>query len=418
MRNKTRALSIIGLAMMMILLVSGIGYVQDYDLGGRTINVVSWTELSRLQEAEEKFNVKINWIPTVNNQQIETVLSRLLAGESEDDIWLVSQEHFWTLLAQNALLPVNDLVPEGYFENNLVPERQAISEMLSFRGNKYVFDNYFNMASQYRLILWNKDLFAREGFPDLYELYENGEWTWDAFEQILHAGYKDTDGDGQIDQWGLGDLGWDWHFTNGGKIVREIDGRMVFTLDESANLEVLTQIGEWGRTGKILTDTDLTQFKAGNVAMASTLAWRISRITDMEDDYGIVPYPLGPSGDKYVYPAAALNALVLPVNSRDPEALIALVDYVAPADDWVRQVESYVMSIARDRQSARILLEGTENWGGEAYSFTGVLGFWYNGILGNIRGQVANGSKTAAAAVAEQKAAAQSRLDELFSTVE
>ncbi|HEX9394111.1 MAG TPA: extracellular solute-binding protein, partial [Gemmatimonadales bacterium] len=47
------------------------------------------------------------------------------------------------------------------------------------------------------VVAYNKALFDRAGLP-----YPTDDWTWDDFSRIARLLTRDTDGDGQIDQWG------------------------------------------------------------------------------------------------------------------------------------------------------------------------------------------------------------------------
>src|SRR5690606_37730025 len=99
------------------------------------------------------------------------------------------------------------------------------------------------------VMLWNKDLFEREGFPSLYELMRSGGWTWERMQEIAIGATRETDGDVQIDLWGVGGIISDaTHFavtslmTNDVDIVREENGRIVTNLTDPAILEIYHHI--------------------------------------------------------------------------------------------------------------------------------------------------------------------------------
>ena len=50
---------------------------------------------------------------------------------------------------------------------------------------------------------YNKTLIDREGLPDPYALYKENKWTWERCDEIVRKATKDTNGDGEIDQFGI-----------------------------------------------------------------------------------------------------------------------------------------------------------------------------------------------------------------------
>ena len=57
------------------------------------------------------------------------------------------------------------------------------------------------VAATYPLA-YNKQMLEDNNLEDPRELYKRGEWTWDKFIEYCQVLTQDTDGDGQIDQYG------------------------------------------------------------------------------------------------------------------------------------------------------------------------------------------------------------------------
>ena len=83
-------------------------------------------------------------------------------------------------------------------------------------------------------------MFKEAGLPSLYDLIESGEWTWEKMREIAAALVADTDGDGQIDRYGVGGMfpnhsPWNTLVpvlaTNEVQLTAEVNGRVVFDLD-------------------------------------------------------------------------------------------------------------------------------------------------------------------------------------------
>ncbi len=341
----------------------------NVDFGGRTINFVTSYgnfDENRLMDAEEKFNVKINHIHVDWGQTAEQYMSRLLAGESEWDIWFTSSNHFMTLAPERAFFPMSEVLPREYFLT-LNPEAVGDVKTLEYLGTVYGFNSHGTKLNDMIFWVYNKTLFEREGLPDAHELYLAGEWTWDAATSIAIAATRDTNGDGEIDQLGIGDI----HPTqfvvaSGGRVVeKNEDGRMVFAFNQEPAVAAMNQLYEWQSVHQVMGGTwDQREFVEGKRAMTNVWGWQLWSLPNMEEQFGILPYPRSPFQDEYSTQSDLMRAFFLPANSANPLAKAALVDFLVPTvEEYYEQVlEPLIFSWAPDRISAEILLSSIEDW--------------------------------------------------------
>ena len=129
------------------------------------------------------------------------------------------------------------------------------------------------------VMVYNKDLFDRAGVP-----YPSDEWTWVDFLRVAKALTRDTDGDGQIDQWGTAFdrrvflwLPWLW---SGGADVLCPDGtRASGCLDAPASVDAIRWYTNWVTRDSIVprafnlrrsVGDNLRLFQSGKVAMLTT----------------------------------------------------------------------------------------------------------------------------------------------------
>ncbi len=406
-------------------------YGTDYDLKGKTITFYHWSmdELAgrfregqvaqgRVEEAEALFNAKIEFEVVGYNAIAEAYMARLLAGDSTLDVWAASQGiAYFDLAKEGAILPVTDIVPNEYYAT-ISNELKTELEMLAYQGRIYGIGPSTHSALYSPSITfsaYNKDLFEREGLDDPYELYLAGEWTWETVTELAKKLTKDTDGDGVIDQWGMTGI---WHtgtpsvmISNGGNVMRLDDnGRMVYAMDERASLEAMQQIYEWDNVDGVMGGTD-TDFIAGKVGMHLFVSVHglIPIKEQMEDRYGVVPNPRGPRLDKHTYPKNSLTTFVLPANSGEPEALIALTNFLYRESDT--HEDDYVDSFVLDRNSAKVLLEANAAWSGETFLLRSSQ---MRALVEPAMRSSKSGEKTPAVAAGEIRTAAQTVLDEVF----
>lgn len=391
----------------------------EFDLGGKTVNMWFFHEFEhpeRIAEAEELFNVKIS-LPQVNwETQAETYMSRLLAGDSDYDIWYASNQYAIPIMKDGAFYAMNTVLPEEYFDN-FDPHLRSIIDNLNLDGNIYAFHSKDSALNDMNFFIWNKTLFEREGLPDLEEAYYNDEWTWDLVTDIAIKATKDTDGDGVIDQYAFSEVvAAPFILSNGGRVVEQDEnGRWVFGLDSEASLDALQQLYEWGHVHQVVDgDWFQTEFREGKRAFAVMPGWMLWSLPDeMDDEYGILPYPKGPNSEYYVNPTDVLNAFYLPANSAEPLAMAAIVDFVtAEADDYFYEViEGQILGQAPDRVSAEIMEASIMNWDGE---FDLIRAFTGESTLDETVWAILAGEKTPAQAMLEIRPQMQALIDDLL----
>ena len=166
---------------------------------------------------------------------------------------MLDDEILLALLEQQCLvLPVGSLLPDDYFER-LPTHTQKIIDAMKYRGTRYVFSqqaDYHDLSVGQFFVCWyNKDIFEREGVRDPWEIYLEGNWTWEEYGKCIEKLTKDKDGDGEIDLWGMSHPGFwvtqAWLASNGGKITEmDDDGRAKVVVNSEANRQTLAQ-HEW-----------------------------------------------------------------------------------------------------------------------------------------------------------------------------
>lgn len=446
--KKTYKLSVALVFVMSVLLLSsafasadvltdlGLKPLGSYDFGGETVTIISWTSdripgyfethvpvMERIQEAEELFNVKIEFLHTRDIPEVN--YNRLLAGESTHDLWHAQNKiGYWELVAGGAVLPMSDILPAEYYEN-LPPSLQATEEAFKYDGKYWGIGTVewlplYGYQNDMLFVVYNKTLLEREGIEDLYELYLDGEWTWDKAREIAIKTTRDTDGDGETDQWGIVDLrSWDLAVSNGAKLTQEIDGRVVFTGDEPEYIAALEFAKELWTDLQVAMPTygsgDLRNtFLNGKAAMYfSVTSSNIAKyvLAEMQDEWGIVPLPKGPNADQHYWTVQAISTTLIPVNAKDPEALAALRAFLWQEDDVT--VTDFIASHVRSQDAADVLITANMEWDGTASRVFENF-FEKDDTVKQVFRDIVAGNKGAVAGMAEIKPIIQSKLDDLF----
>lgn len=436
----------IALCLVILLLASPVTYadpleylgfdpVGSYDLGGNTVTIISWTGarmqqyfdsfipvMDRIEEAERHFNCKIEFMQTSNVPRLNMI--RVMAGDSTYDLWHVQNKiGYFELVSEGAALPMSDILPVEYYEN-LPPTLRMTEEALQFGGKYYgigTMDHNPTYGFQNDLIFvaYNKSLLDREGIEDIYELYLYDEWTWDKVTEIGRKVTRDIDGDGEIDQYGIADVRpWDLAIANDASLTKiGADGRVVYAGDEPAYIEAIDQYLAWWHDDQIAFPTrnnqdSYSKFVNGEAGFFFYVpVFRLPDLmADMTDEWGIVPFPMGPGATDYRYPSQALSTTLIPVNASQPEALAALRAFLWQEEDI--STNTVLASVVSNRESAQVFVEAHEYWNGSASRLYEIPTWDATSVINY---EILEGEIGPTAGMAKVRPIIQAKLDELLS---
>ncbi|MFW5985523.1 MAG: hypothetical protein ACOCQ1_04495, partial [Halanaerobiaceae bacterium] len=371
----------------------------------------------RIEEAEELFNTEIEFlqerdIPSIN-------MTRLVGGDSTYDLWFAqSRIGYYELVSEDAVLNMGEILPDEYYETLSVPEREAIN-ILEFKGEKYgIGDTHYGMGvwdTGNIVMYYNENIIEEVGGPDPYELYENDEWTWEEAGKLFEATTRDTEGDGETDQWALRFFQpIPFSVANGASVTRENEeGEIVFSYDEPEAIEAMEQMQDWNDEGYVADDAEYgfhESFPMGEVAFYIHFVGKGEEFMDMEDEWTMIPLPKGPSADRYMYPHWSPETTLIPANAEQPEALAALRTFLFREEDV--DLNTMLSRYVRNEKSGRTFQTIQEEWQGETrYLLENFGGSMVQDIVEN---DVVLGDDDPSAAMEEIKPVIQSEIDELF----
>lgn len=356
-------------------------FAQSYDFGGKTVSFVGWSDnleehvkSGRVAEAEAKFNVKIVHEGVPFDDYLETLTSRLISGDSEYDVWRMAPEEPWflSLASQGSLLSITDAIGDEEYYGDALEIAASGLKPFSLGGHYYPVALFHELYSGDGSLwtFFNKDIIEAAGLPDPYELYFNGEWTWEALGDIALATTIDFDNDGTIDQWGIANFNiWAvFTVTNGDNIyVLDENGQYKYNWNSEQILEGLAFGSQLQHQDKV-TVASINPFEDGNAALAFGEGWRIGFTADKGINYGLLPLPRGPKGENTLS-TRWMETWVLPSNTAQPEAMIALVDFIFRTEDILGSVddiiEERVQRWATDTKAAQIISETLYKYGAE-----------------------------------------------------
>lgn len=250
-----------------------------------------------------------------------------IAGGNPPDVFYLGEALVPSFANRGVLLDLTPFVERDgvdlsqYWEPTVDPVVDSEGHMWAFPKDNTPF-----------MIYYNKRMFDEAGVahPDV-------DWTWDEFVATAQQLTTDTDGDGDIDQWGIGADTW-WApyiatiYGNGGSVLNEDQSECLLTepaateaIQALANL--LTGENAVSPSPEALTDMGvgtIDLFRSGQTAMFMAGRWGSFFIRELEDPWGAVPYP-------YISTPSNITLfvnLVIPATSAHPEEAWEFVKFV------------------------------------------------------------------------------------------
>ncbi|MFC0470756.1 ABC transporter substrate-binding protein [Halalkalibacter kiskunsagensis] len=318
---------------------------MDFDLGGKTIKVVSWWDMTipddnpdniqrqqNLEELMEKHNFEIEYIAIDYGEYQERVTASLLAGEPLGDIVRLGKNYtIPTLVQQDLLWPIDE-----YTENPNAFNQLITNDLYTFEGRGYAFTE--SQSNLIQGIFYNRTLMNELGMKPLQDYVNEDNWNWETFIEVAKEANQDTNNDGKVDTWGLANrsvLLPALYSNNTGLTVGDQQN-----LEDPATLESLnfvsqivndevarpTEGGDWTEPGQF--------FRQGNTLMFAGADYEIGGLRNDMPDYeiGFVPFPKGPSATTYHSVEPALQALTIPKAVENPEQLLYIWEKINDID--------------------------------------------------------------------------------------
>lgn len=286
-------------------------------------------------------------------------------------------------------------------------------------------------------IIFNKKLIEDFGMDNPYDLVDEGTWVYDTFYSMAEQAILDLDGDGKMtvnDRYGI--IGeWDRYVEiayrgTGLKMVEMENGIPTISMSE-ALVDTFTRFVQYrDLTGSVFDtfaqfgtaeasrDEGFGMFKQGLSLFITGGPSRLTTMGDMEEDYGIVPYPKWTEDQEVYYSCMDGGRIYLPLScSTDLERVcvikealaVGTLNYYYPAyyEDAIQN--RYV----RDTDSVRMLEIITNG----IYMDLGTS-IWWDIIRAPWQNCIQQNKTDFASAVAKNESKGQKAIDDLLEAID
>ncbi len=299
---------------------------------------------------EQKYNCEFYWNNLTYEGVKESINVSILAGAPDCDIYLTDAAMAVPAQMNGLALDLKNILPA---DHDLFTTQQNMSYLDLGDGKACVLmrqEAQKQVEATYPLG-FNMQIIEDAGLEDPRELYARGEWTWEKFNEYLVALTQDTDGDGQIDQYGY--CGYEMETVE--QLVMSNGGNIAAGTTEGLTSpqvgEALQQMYDMYNTLNVCYPYDYegtpsnsmrNQYTEGNIAFFPIAAWIASGNGDydwdgslggpqVEFDTAYVRWPIGPSGDAATNAGKNLTSgefYIIPAGVENPEEVVnILYDY-------------------------------------------------------------------------------------------
>lgn len=362
-----------------------------YDFGGRVVRIGAHFDMApdptksaleaalaeRIAFVEENYNCTIEFV-NLGDDNYNQYVTSVLAGEPVVDIaHAVTSRVLPSLIEGGIVYPVSDLESIDLTDYKW---RADVTEAGHYKGKDYAFllkDPEIRYG-----IFWNKTLFEKYNLPDLYELVDNDEWTWEKFKEIAIAGSQDTDNDGKVDIDGFAaweNLAWCYIYSNGVQVTEKTDSGLTVDMSDPRVLEALTALQDFTTTVDYRDTIDwstenwdamVTGFCGGESMMLLAEYWvaytymtadRVlyDEINKMTDEWGWVPFPKGPAAEDWSCYGKENGCRIMLNGIDDPEEVALIYDLITDLADtdeeWDELMTDLLTSWADDAKTVELV---------------------------------------------------------------
>lgn len=229
-------------------------------------------------------------------------------------------------------------------DEGLWDDMKVIVDKLQYDGVHYVLP--YNVSDP-QLIMYSRKLFEKEKLDDPYELYQKGEWDWDAMVEMMSAFVSNPDAKSK--RYGIaGDFGKALLTSSGSTVVNYENGKFSNNIKDKniASAEKLMKkivdekLYNTGWYEYYPNDNSTLFYAMGDWALGMTNA------KNAKKDIMVVPFPKNPDAEEH-YISCDYDARMLVRWAENPEAVAAYIrcERLVALEEKYKELEKAALSV-------------------------------------------------------------------------
>ncbi len=355
------------------------GFREEFYAEEQNGEILNDTVFERDSYVREKLNITTDVISRAGDYNNRSTFMNTVASEvmADGDSYQVISYYAYaapSMASQGILLNLYDVellnLEKPWWHQSFIENATIFGKLYTVGG-----DINLTTVSYRSALFFNQRLVGEFIEDDLYSLVDEGKWTLDTFFNLARGIFVDLDGDGTNGEFDL--LGWtfggyDPIFTGCGGMYTEKqdDGSYKWNYYTEKNNDIIEKVHEMISENCVFYKDNYTNndtFKNGLRVFYNANLNLTDILRDMEDDYGILPYPKYDETQDMYYSCANDNysLIMLPLSCKDTKMAGAFLElmgdysykHLTPAYFEVAMKSKYL----RDDDSSRmfdIIMEG------------------------------------------------------------
>ncbi len=301
-------------------------WLSDWDINEGETGKSTPIDLAIFQE---RYGGEVEWIQCTYSERYDKLANCINSDEGVDFFYAGNLDAFPKGAIRSMFVSIDDYVD---FSSPLWEDVQEVNDSVMWNGEHYMA--IVQVTGDNCAVIYNRDTIEELGFDDPAELYEDGEWTWDVFEEMLLAFVDVDNGYYGIDGWWFESA---LSATTGVAYIALENGSLVSNLTNSAiervqnfmyqlycDNAVAIGVGDYGWTSH---DTYIGE---GKTLFYPCGLWALYKEADQwQTTFGencfFVPMPKDPESDEYYIPAS-IEAYVMVKGGHNPEGVAKYLD--------------------------------------------------------------------------------------------
>lgn len=332
------------------------GNTKYYYMEESTGDVVNDAVYKRNRTVEERFNCKITVINDSGHRETGIFTNSIAANEDAIDLICWQAMVFGGFVTTGYFMNWYDL-PKVNFDKPWWSESNINHLTYGEFCPVAIGDFALSALTNTYCVFYNKNRGLDYQIPDMYEVVNNGEWTFDYLINTTKDVFEDLNGNNEADEEDFFGFISDtqsnvctylWAFDN--PIYTRNGDELVFSLD----LEKTASIAEkllnaftvndgiyLGKAGAFGHGSE--RFSASKALFANgCIGDALSRMRDLDDDYAILPYPKWDENQKdyYTMVDGGHQVMAVPVTVSDTEKVGVIIEALC-AESYKTVVPAY-----------------------------------------------------------------------------
>ena len=239
---------------------------------------------------------KIKYSQTSSMNKYDKLAARLMSNNPPDMFWYEQSMTFPANCIKEMFQPVDDIVD---FDSAMWSDVKDVAEQFTLNGKHFVAPINFLPGS---VITYDKSMIDAAGLDDPYELYQNNEWNWDNWYDMMSEFVSNAPAD--VERFGINGWFQTQVIQQTGKTMVNYDGEKFTNNINDPDIEraedLLYQVGKnnlvngnWlGNAKQALKDGNLLFYCMGTWAMTGNNG------PSDADTWRVVPVPSDPNTDE------------------------------------------------------------------------------------------------------------------------